>query len=279
MTPSFPNLFNSLPGLAEIRQMEEECAKIDEAIADLQARRQRYGQLIEIARTLVNDQPAAPVEQTAAVEKPKDDAARPKKGGSRRREETWKAAVAVIVKAHPEGIGYDKIKELVPERLKKQLVQFPEAKGLYTALRKLEADKVVVRINGSAFTPKGYEAYRRKLASGLVPDITNRRRGSPIEDAVLAFLGKVGPSKAASIRADLIQYEGFGQSVIRNSSAMYNVLKRLVDHGEIVHDIDAATYRLPDENEAPAAKPLGASEAGEVAASPFDNQPTLRLIG
>lgn len=278
MTAPFTDLFNFAPGMAEIRQMEEECAKIDEAIADLQARRQRYGQLIELALTLVNEPPAPAAAPAEPVDKPKVQP-RLKKGGSRRREQTWKAAVEVIVKAHPEGITYDRIKELVPDSLKSQLVQFPEAKGFYTALRKLEAQKVVLRHKGAAFTPKGYEAYRQKLVAGLISEIATGRRGSPIEDAVMTFLKKEGPSKAPAIRANLITYEGFGPSVLRNSSAMYNVLKRLVDRGEIAHDIEAAVYRLPNENEAPAAEPLGASETGEVTASPIDSQPTLRLIG
>ena len=282
MTAPFTDLFNFAPGLAEIRQMEEECAKIDETIADLQARRKRYGQLIELARTLVNEPlapaPASVPASAEATDKPKAQQ-RLKRGGSRRREQTWIAAVEVIVKAHPEGITYDRIKELVPDRLKNQLLQFPEAKGFYTALRKLEAQKVVFRYKGTAFTPKGYEAYRKKVAAGLISEIATGRRGSPIEDAVMAFLEKEGPSKAPTIRANLITYEGFGPSVLRNSSAMYNVLKRLVDRGEIEHDIEAAVYRLPNENEAPSGLSAGASETGEVASSPIENQPSLRLIG
>ena len=280
MTSSpFTDLFSSLPGLAEIRQMEDECAKIDEAILDLQTRRQRYGQLIEIARTLVGERPGVAVDLALTANESKAAAPRLKKGGVRRKENTWKAAIALIVKAHPEGIEYDRIKEIVPDRLKSQLVQFPEAKGFYTALRKLEAEKVVKRVNGVAFTLKGYEAYRQKLAEGLINEITTGRRGSPIESAVLAFLKSAGPSKGPSIRADLIKYEGFGKSVIRNSSAMYNALKRLVDRGEIVRDIEAATYRLPDENEAPNGSAVGASEAGEALTSPNDAQPSLRLVG
>lgn len=277
MTAPFTDLFNFAPGMAEIRQMEEECLKIDETIADLQARRQRYGQLIELARTLINESPSPIVPDANPVAKPSLPA-RLKKGGHRRKEDTWKAAVEVIVKAHPEGIKYDKIKELVPERLKSQLVQFPAAKGLYTALRILEAQKAVVRVKGSAFTPKGYEAYRQKLGAGLVTEITTGRRGSPIEDAVLVFLEKAGPSKAASIRADLITYEGFGPSILRNSSAMYNVLKRLVDRGEIIHDIEAAVYRLPNENEAPGGNPAGASEVGEAPTSLRDTGPLFRVV-
>lgn len=285
MTRSIPDLFNYLPNMAEIRQMEEECGRIDDTIADLQARRQRYGQLIEIARTLIDEQPepvstqeAVRDEEIAHVVQPATVGAQLKRGGRRRREDTWKAAVAVIVKAHPEGIAYERIKSLAPEPLKQQLVRFPAAKGFYTALRKLEAEKVVVRFRSMAFTPKGYEAYSRKVDAGLVPETASGRRGSPIEDAVLAFLKKAGPSKGPSIRADLIQYEGFGKSIIRNSSAMYNVLKRLVDRGEIAHDIEAATYRLPDGNEGPNGNAVGPSEMDEVTAPSKDSQLGLRLV-
>jgi hypothetical protein len=278
------NLFANLPTPEDVRRWELECSRIDGAIEELQTKRQQFGQMIELARGLI---PAS------AVDKPNPEVAdesneeataqaatatpRLKRGGSRRREQTWKSAIAVIVQANPEGIAYDRIKELVPARLKEQLEQFPAGKGFYAALSKLDSEGAIVRHNSMAFTKKGFARFKRRVAAGEVRE-RGRRRGSPIEDAIKQFLRDNGPAKGAEMRAHLIQFDEFA-AVIRNSSAMYNVILRLKKSGEIVHDEEAATYSIAQENGAPTAKPMSAPEAGEGATSPIESQPTLRLIG
>ena len=270
MSFQIANLFSTLPGPDDVRRWEEECAQIDAAIDDLRTKREQFGQMIELARTLMKS--AAPkIEETATVTKADPAMLAPlKKGGRRRREHTWKSAVEVIVKAHEEGVPYEKIKELVPARLKEQLVQYPAAKGFYTALRKLEEDGILVRRNSMAFTKKAYATYLRRIEAGEI-EAPTRRRGSPIEEAIKDFLRENGPTKGTALRAHLIQFDEFAGPVIRNSSAMYNVLLRLKEHGDIYHDEEAATYSVVDENGALPAKPKSAPDAGEVAASLFEN--------
>lgn len=265
--------FSNLVSLSEVRRWEEECARIDQQIAELTAKRQKFGQLIELAKEFA--EPTAPSREIQPLALTGDKSASPPrlaKGGRRRREDTWKHAIEVIVKAHPEGISYEKIKELVPERLKKQLEHFPAGKGLYTALKKLEDAKVIVRKNGVAFTQKGYVDYKKKVAAGEAEDISNKRRGSPIEDAIKQFLRDHGPSKGAEIRAHLIRFEEFGPAVLRNSSAMYNVLLRLKGRGEVWHDEDASTYSLAQDNGALHSDAASAPKVkGGAATLPFEN--------
>lgn len=276
MSDEISNLFQSLPGPEDVRRWEEECVRMDEAIADLTARRNRVGQLIAFARHLFEQGNASEalkkIEEVASEAEAASKAPAASKTAKRPRargKETWRAAIEVIVKAHPEGISYDKIKQMVPEKLKKQLEEFPEAKGFYTALRKLDEAKVIVRRNGVAFTRKGYAAYQEKLAKGETEDITVIRRESPMAEAIKAFLRGSGPSKGTAIRAFLMGVPELAGPVLRNSSAMYNVLLRLKERGEILHDVDAATYSVPQENGAPAN--AGAPDTGRAATLPFEN--------
>lgn len=276
--------FSNLVLLADLNRWVEECARIDAEIAGLTAKREKFGRMIELAKEFVSD-PIVAREEPALVGEPAEaapapvDAVEKTPGVRRSRKDAWKPAIELIVKAHPEGIAYDKIRELVPENLRKQLEQFPAAKGFYTALGKLHDMKVIVRENGVAFTRKGYASYKRKLAAGETPNITSGRRASAIEDAIKEFLRENSPAKGVAIRAHLIKFDEFGQTMLRNSSAMYNVLLRLKGHGEITHDEDTATYSIVQENGALDDDVESAPETGEVTASPVENRPGLRLIG
>jgi hypothetical protein len=260
--------------LADVRRWEEECVRLDAEIAARQARREKFAQMIALAREVAAEATAVyAVAPEAAENSTADPAAeappRLKHGGSRRREDTWKYALEVLVKAHPEGISYDRLKEQVPPKLKEQLKAFPAAKGFHKALRVLHDEKVIVRDKGIAFPKKAYDKYLAQVKAGRAKPIETPKRESPIADAVLEFLRKNGPAKGAAIRAHLVQFPGFGPSVLRNSSALYNVLLRLKERGEIVHDAEAATYSIAQENGAPAE--ASAPDAGRAATLPFEN--------
>jgi hypothetical protein len=276
MTQSFT--LPAPPDEALVRQWEEECAKIDAMIVELTAARDNFAQLVRSARGLKRS--ADPVERLEPESAPKAKVVakpapkppklrRAKRKSARRGGTSWRNSVELIVKAHPEGISYDRIKELVPEKLKEQLAQFPEGKGFYAALSRLERDKIIVKQNSMAFTKKGFAAYQARVEAGEVEAPLGRRRGSVIEDAIKGFLLANGPSKGSEIRAHLIQFPDFGPSVLKNSSAMYNVLLRLTKNEEILHDKEAATYSIAQENGASAQ--ADAPEVGRAATLPFEN--------
>jgi len=275
------------PDEALVRQWEDECARIDSMIADLTVAREHFAQMIRSAKGLKQgvaeaekpeSQPVttppteakvAPAEKRKAVAKPAPKPGRRKKRAAKRGGTTWRSAIEVIVKANPDGISYDRIKELVPEKLKEQMAQFPETKGFYAALSRLEKEKKIVKLNSMAFTKRGFASYQARVAAGEVAEMPSRRRGSVIEDAIKEFLRDNGPSKGSAMRAHLIQFPDFGPSVLKNSSAMYNVLLRLTKSGELLHDEEAATYSIAQENGAPAQ--ADAPEAGRGATLPFEN--------
>jgi hypothetical protein len=287
MTTPLSGLFASLPSVEQVHLWEEECRRIDAHIEELKGRRDKFAQMIELAKGLTESAPAPqpqPQPQREKVNDPPEVTSaeaprRLKKGGPRRREQTWRSAVEVIVRAHPGGISYEQIKQSVPPHLKAQLEEFPEGKGFYTALRRLEADGVIVRHNSMAFSKEGYARYLERVAAGEI-EKASKRRGSPMEDAIKDFLSNHGAAKGVAIRAHLIQFDEFAGPVIRNSSAMYNVLLRLKKSGEILHDEETSTYFVPQkENGAHNGDAAGAPETARVAALPTENQPTLRLIG
>lgn len=275
MTDPFSTLFSALPGMEEVRRWEEECARIDGVMADLATKREQYRKMIQSAKDLLDPQghdarKPATASDSVVAEAPAP--ALPKKKRNRR-EHTWRSAIAVIVKANPEGIAYDKIKEQVPAHLKEQLIQFPEAKGFYAALSKLDKEGVIVRQNSMAFTKRGYAKYKAKVDSGEIVKM-NPRRESPMADVIKQFLRDQGSSKGAAIRAHLIQFPEFAGPVLKNNSAMYNVLLRLKERGEILHDEEAATYSIAQENGASAF--ADAPEAGRGATLPFENVVDIR---
>lgn len=286
MTTPLSGLFASLPSVEQVHLWEEECRRIDAHIEELKARRDKFAQMIELAKGLTEPPAPHPLVRQAPPEKAVEQEVtsveklpRLKKGGRRRREETWRSAVEVIVRAHPGGISYEQIKQSVPPHLKAQLEEFPEAKGFYTALRRLEKEGICVRHNSMAFSKEGYARYLERLEAGEIEEVS-KRRGSPMEDAIKDFLTEHGPSRGVAIRAHLIQFNEFAGPVIRNSSAMYNVLLRLKKSGEILHDEESSTYSMPpNENGALNGSAAGAPETGRVAPLPIENQPTLRLIG
>ena len=96
-------------------------------------------------------------------------------------------------------------------------------------------------------------------------------------DALKAFLAQHPRSFARDIKDHLCEFPEFAKGLKRNSSAIYNVLKKLKDREEIIHYEDGS-YSLVDGNEAPSAKPTGAPEAGEVGASPDDAPPLFRAV-
>lgn len=258
---SLSDLFK-LPGAEEIRQWEEQRKEIAAAIKQLQEKTAYLDRLIAAAR-------GEPVPSPISV--PGKNAVNLKPG-------TWMHAVAEVVFAHPEGVAYADIRAKLQGRFAEQVRRHPRLKAFYGALRRLEAEEVIVRHRNHAFTPSGYKRYLNKLARGDVTPVHGHDyRQSPMGDAIMQFMREHGPSKVAPIRDYLSSHPQFQESM-KNHSAIYNVLRRFVDRGELIHDKSSAVYSLPNENGAPAATPHDAPDAGEVGASPIETQPSLRLV-
>ncbi|HEU0098079.1 MAG TPA: hypothetical protein VFQ67_04815 [Allosphingosinicella sp.] len=268
MSDPFSDLFSALPSMDDVRRWEEECARIDAVMKDMAARRQRFGKMVQLAKELLDPeaQPST-LDEGEEAEEAERDLPSPKITRNRGKQ-SWRTAVGVIVRANPEGITYDNIKEQAPPHLKQQLERFPDGKGFYSALRRLEQDGHIVRHNGMAFTKKGYAKYKAKVEAGEAVVVTPRR-ASPMAGAIKQYLSEHGPATGAAIQAYLIRFPEFAGPVLKNNSAMYNVLLRLKARNEILHDGEAGTYSLAQDNGA--STKADAPEAGRVAALPFEN--------
>lgn len=276
----FDSLFKELPSEADIARWEAEGARMDAAIRELTEKRQRLDHLINMARSFIDgaSSPAPPF--AAPVPRRKDGAAR--KG-------TWMNTLREIALAHPEGISYADIRSKLPPGLQEAFEKETAPKGFYGGLRRLEREEVIVRHNSHVFTPTGFKLYQERLAAGRIKPVSGPNRGSPISDEIKDYIANHGPSKAVAIKGHLCTFDEFKTPLMRNTSAIYNFLKRLVDRGELLHDTDSATYRLPNQQphiiegankiEAPNGNAASAPTAGEVAASPIENRPLLKLIG
>ena len=254
----------SLPGLEDIKRWEAEYRRMGDAIMDLETKRAKLARIIAAARG--EGAPAA-----SSIPKRKRDGTY--KAG------TWINVLSSVVTDNPEGISYESLKEKVPGELGEKLRENPCLKAFYTSLRRLERDEVIVRHKGHAFTPSGFKRYLDKVERGEASLLGGSEYGqSPMGDAIMALVARNGPSKASDLRQQLAATEEFRESM-KNHSAIYNVIRRLVNRGLLSHDEQASTYLMANENGALIGKAASAPETGEVRASPIDNQATLRLIG
>jgi hypothetical protein len=157
----------------------------------------------------------------------------------------------------------------MPEPFASRVARDRSNKSFYGALAKLETAKKLVRHRGHAFTPEAFAEYERRLDSGDIAPVAGRdRSGSQIDEVIKSFLVGRMPASSKEIRVHLSAFPEFAASIKRNTSAMYNVLRRMKDREEIVHNAEDGTYSLPKKNEALDGFSVRASDGGKVTAFP-----------
>ena len=281
MNGSLDDLLNALPDADLLGQWERLSEDLGAKILELQEKKDKFDALIAGIKPLLT-KGVPPVKNENHIENDVDPVAQaataslPPEG--RVRKGAWMTAIHQIAKDHPGGISYEAAKALLPTALQEQLSR-GNTKAFYGSLRRLERDKELVRFNSHIFTPEGFVEFEKSPNYASLSKKGSPNRGSPIGNAVKEFIAENGPSKALAIKEHLCRTPEFRKPLMRNSSALYNVLKRLVDRGELNHDKERSTYSIVHENEAPNDQVAGASEAGEAPTSPNDAQSTLRLIG
>ncbi len=259
------DFFKHLPTADDLKRWEEEHARMGVTIRELTEKREQLGELIKVAASIHGGKEATKRGiGNANLGKPRSV----ERG-------TWLTAVLEIVENHPEGVSYDVMRAEMPEPYASKLSRDPNAKSFYGATWKLELAGKVVRHKGHVFTPEAFERYKQRVASGEIPEVEGHEyRGSPMMDDLKSFLALHPQSSAAAIKDYLCTFDQYRPGLKRNSSAVYNLLKRLRDREEIVRHANG-TYSLANENGAASAAP----DADEVAASSTDTQAVLRLIG
>lgn len=279
MSSHLDDLLAGLPSADDVGKWEELSRRLGQEISDLTERKRRVDQLIEGAKRIFGAEVTALPPVVDQIQEGDETAPPPLRATVQRVVRgTWTTAILQVAQEHPMGVSYDDVRDALPQSLKDQVAR-GNNKAFYGSMRRLEEDGLVVRFNSHLFTTEGFEAFKKTAAYDSLSRKGSARRGSPISDATKQFLAENGPSKALAIKEHLCKIPEFRGPIKRNSSALYNILKRLVDRDEIIHDKENSLFFLPNENEAPSGYAAGASETGEVAASPIENQPSLRLIG
>jgi len=249
-----------LPGAEDIRRWQAEHKKIEDAIRQLHEKRLYLERLIAVAR----GESLAP--------------SNARRADGRMMPGSWMDEISNIAKENAEGISYSDLKDALPGALAEVLKKNSNHKPFYGALRRLERDEVIVRHMNHVFTPAGYKRYLDKVQAGERHPVRGHDpRYSPMADEVKRFLAENGPSRATAMRDHLAALPQFRLSM-RNSSSIYNILKRLVEREELVHDEEASVYALPGHEKAPNGPAAGASQAEEASTSSDDATPLFRVV-
>ncbi|WP_435417025.1 hypothetical protein WAB17_08995 [Parerythrobacter aurantius] len=265
---TFFDYFKALPTADDLARWEEEHARMGLTIKELTEKQEQLGQLIKVAAAIHGGREAT----KRGIGNANVGKARLSGKG------TWMSTILEIASQHPDGIAYEKVREEMPEPFASKLAKDPNAKSFYGATAKLEDAKKLVRYRGHLFTPEGYERHQARVRSGEIEDVQGHDyKGSPLADAAMAYLADHPRAKAKDVKEHLCEFPEFVKGLKRNSSAIYNLLKKLRDREDIVQH-DDGSYSLPNENEAPNGSNVGASEAGEVGASSNDTSSLFRVV-
>jgi hypothetical protein len=264
MTISGPSLILTP---AEIARWTEDCAQIDASIEKLHRKRGEIEKKLEAARLL------APSLFEVATQKSLSGSKMLKRKGLT----TWPHIIEEQVRASGDGIRQKDMLEQLRTGPYASRFQGRNESGYYNAVQKVLGRGDVIKRGDWLFTPAQYDAYLERLARGEVKDVADEADyGSPAAAEAVRFIAaNPGVRSIAVIRAIWDAHEGAHPP---SKTSLYNTLARLVEQKKIRKDESGAFY-LPNANEAPAGQPGGASEAGEVDASPDENRRGFRVIG
>lgn len=264
------DFFKSLPSADDLRRWEEEHARMGNAIKELTAKRDQLAELIKVGALIHGGNEAL-----------KRGYGNGNTGKIRARHDgrgTWMSAILEIAERNPDGVSYDAVRDQMPEPFASRLAKNPNAKSFYGAMGKLEVAERVMRHKGHLFTPSGFQEHMRKVRAGEIDDVEGHDpRGSPMTDALKAYLAEHPRTTAKAIKSHLCEIPEFAKGLKRNTSSIYNVLKKLRDREEIIHHEDGS-YSLVDEIEAPFGIADGASEEEEAPTSSIETSPLFRVV-
>jgi hypothetical protein len=185
---------------------------------------------------------------------------------SRHKAGTWTACIRDIVCPTDRPLPYEEIKEALLHTDVADLLRRSD-KAFYGALGKLEAEGIIYRYKGHAFSPTGYRKFKEDLAAGRVRDLKyhNPAHNSPMGDAITAMMkSRQSDAESGHIRWFLKKDPIFAEQLDKNPTHLYNVLSRLVAQGVLRKGGKSYQY-VATKNEAPSGlKPEGApSNPGE----------------
>lgn len=254
---------------AEITRWREDCAGIDRQIENLLKRKGQVEERLRAAEILAPSLFLSAQPQAAKG-----------RGQSTVRKGllTWPHIIEDAVRNSGTGIRQRELLESIRAGRHGKRLDTGDS-GYYNAIQKVLRRELVTKCGEWLFTPAQFEEYQRKLAAGEIADFSEETEyGSPSGAEAVRFATAKPGSKSIDIIKHIWATQDAAKEQRQSKTSLYNVLARLVEQQKLMKD-DRGGFHPYQENEAPAAKLLGASETGEVGASPIENQPSLRLIG
>lgn len=244
----------AFPSLGDIEMWKRELARIGDdiaatklrhaaEIAPLQSRYDAFAHMIDSAEAILPFvmHEVVPV----AVDDPDmqghlDIAPAPRRRrppGQNTEPKTWTAVMESILQKVGR-LSYDEMRtEIAKTSLAKKLAT--SDKGFYGAIAKLAEKKSLLKHNGWLFSPSSHAKLMADISAGLMTDekapSQNASHQSPFGDAIKAFMAaKHEGATSSEIIQELRKTPEFLDTIERHKTHAYNVLSRLVDHGELV---------------------------------------------
>lgn len=183
---------------------------------------------------------------------------------------TWPHIIEDAVRSSVTGIRQ---KELLDDiRDGKHGKPLNSESGFYNAIQKvLKQKKTVIKHGEWLFTPAQFQEYMRKVEAGEIEDCAlNLEFGSPSGAEIVRYVTAHPHSKSPEIIAHVWKVQEAKGEAPQSRTSLYNVIRRLADQKKISKDSKGG-YIPYQENEPPAENPPSGSDAGEVAASLFEN--------
>lgn len=229
----------------QLHRWQRERERLVSLIDEMQKRRSAIDRLIEAAMPFMGamakeggrapSQPLAPsasgeaAEQKGGTHEPTDKAPRG----------VWTATIRDALARAPEGMTFGELKDEIQNGpLGERLAQ--TSKSFYGAIGKLESRGVIAKHRGWLFTAETLDQFLKDVAAGKVADKEplDVGRGSPMQDVVIELVRSAQPKgiKSSEVVAALRNHPEFGASVIRNATAGYNIISRLLNRGELMKE-------------------------------------------
>mgnify|MGYP003676012010 CR=1 FL=1 len=280
----------------QLHRWQHERERLASLIDEMQKRRSAIDRLIEaampfmgamaqegaqhvrdiVAEARAHPQPLAPSSSGAAVEQKGEAHESPDKAPRG----VWTATIRDALSRAPEGMTFGELKDEIQNGpLGDRLAQ--TSKSFYGAIGKLESRGVIAKHRGWLFTAETLDQFLKDVAAGKVADKEplDVGRGSPMQDVVIELVRSAQPEgiKSSEVVAALRNHPEFGASVIRNATAGYNIISRLLNRGELMKE--GRVLRIAPKGADRSARELTKDENGTLRLPQDENEPHAREGG
>jgi hypothetical protein len=163
----------------------------------------------------------------------------PLKRGKQAKPGTWTSVIHTILAKAGRGLLHSELRaEVAKTDLAERLAN--SDKGFYGGIAKLVAEDPprLVKHKGRLFAPATHQKFMADVAAGRATDLEDLPHignASPFRDAILEAmkLAFTGGATSAEIIEELKKNPALISTVLRHPTHTYNVLARMIEHGEL----------------------------------------------